>query len=63
MNMIDHNSYFFIALSCGFLVLERLVHIVFDFSRWMKRRAVYKSDVEYAELRRIDEPQWEEFLS
>jgi len=64
MNITDHEFHFLVTLTCVFLVLERLVKGVLDFSRWIKRRAAYKADVDYAEMRRIEKPTWEpEFLS
>jgi hypothetical protein len=64
MNITDHEFHFFVTLTCAFLMLERLVQGALDFSRWIKRRAAYKADAEYAEMWRIEGPTWDqEFLS
>jgi hypothetical protein len=63
MNLNDHAFHLLVTFTCGFLVLERLVRGALGYRRWIKRRAADKADAEYARIRQLDQPRWDELLS
>lgn len=57
--MEDHHwFYFFVSLACSFLVLERMVQVILDTKRLMRRRSAREADHQYAVLR-ADENEWD----